>query len=228
MKVKHLISSLIILLVSTSPVLAKKSISQITVLPVTGVSMVETSDGKMVLMSSNGRFVFDGVFDTWNDKNIETTSDVKKFAQRINIDHIKLQLDDLHHYKYGSGDKRVTVFIDPKCGYCKRMIDSMANLTEEYTFNIFPVGLLGKESQKILNNLSCSTPEEGLNAIISHNYNDLKSHDKNCNPQKSMKTLATARVFGVNAVPFSISSNHITRRGGFKTNKELIDFLEQE
>ena len=216
------------LLITAPFATASKHISEIAPLPVAGVSLVETNDGKRVLMSSNGRFVFTGVFDTWNDRNILTTGDVKKYAQRIDLRQLSLNLDDLHHYQYGEGEKQAVVFVDPNCAYCRKLIDSIGEAREDYTFILLPVGLLGKPSQQILNNLSCASDDEALEAIMTHQYDTLKSAPKGCQPQKQMKTLATARVFGIDVVPFSISPHNIVKRGGFRTKEAFIQYLEAE
>ena len=196
-------------------------------LPVTGVHMVKSGD-KMVLMSTNGRFIFDGVFDTWNDKTISNVSDVRDFAQRIDIIEFDERIGDLHYYSYGNGSKIVAVFIDPNCGYCSKLIDEMKPLKDEYTFKLMPVGILGKDSQLKINGLSCMHDDEALEIIMSHQYEDKHRVEEGCKKEEQTKTLITAKIFGITAVPYMISPNNIVRKGGFTKANELQQFLARK
>ena len=212
---------------SATTVLNAGKIDDMAQLPVTGVHMVKSGD-KMVLMSTNGRFIFDGVFDTWNDKNINNVKDVRDFAQRIDINEFDERIADLHYYSYGSGDETVAVFIDPNCGYCAKLINEMKPLKDQYTFKIMPVGLLGRDSQLKINGLSCLPDNEALEIIMSHNYEETLRINEGCKKEQQAKTLITAKIFGITAVPYMISPNNIVRKGGFTNKNEFQQFLARK
>ena len=196
-------------------------------LPINGVQIVKSGD-KTVLMSSNGRFIFEGVYDTWNDKSIKTIEDVRKYAQRIDISEFSLKLKDLFHYTYGRGDKKVAVFVDPNCTYCARLIEEIKDLESEYTFNILPLGILNRDSQLKVNGLSCLPDEKALSSIMEHDYPEGMHAESGCKQEKQTRTLVTAKILGINAVPYIISPTSLTRRGGFDNAEQLRAFLERQ
>ncbi len=195
------------------------NIDHIEPLPITGVQMVQ-SGNKYVLMSSNGRFIINGVFDTWNNTEIKNISDVKKYAQRIDVKQLKLGTNNQTlKYTYGEGKSNVIVFVDPQCHFCAALIDQMKPLAQQYTFTLLPVGILSKTSQLNVNKLSCLSKAKATKLLMSHHYASTDIAQKGCQPEKQLKTLATAQVLGVRAVPYIIAPNGVTRTGGF-TKKE--------
>jgi len=223
MYLRTLFLSTIILSYSMS-VFAVNVIDKIEKLPITGVQMVKAGD-KNILMSNNGRFIFEGVFDTWNNKSILTTEDVVSYAQRIDIDQLSINLDDLHHYSFGKGKETVIIFVDPNCAYCAKMLDEVSTLEDKYIFKILPIGILGKDSQLKVNGLSCSDDDKSIITLMNHSYTSDDAVIKGCQPEKQLKTLATAQIIGVTAVPFMIAPNNKVRKGGFNIKGQLGQYL---
>lgn len=83
---------------------------------------------------------------------VDTRTRVDLTQARINkltaVDFASLPLKDAIVWKQGSGVRKMAVFADPNCGYCKRFEQDTANLKNVtvYTF-LFPI-LGGDSSQK--------------------------------------------------------------------------------
>ncbi|MFN0183933.1 MAG: DsbC family protein, partial [Aquabacterium sp.] len=71
------------------------------------------------------------------------------------IDFASLPLKDAVLIKQGNGSRRIAVFGDPNCGYCKRLEADLAKLKDVsiYTF-VYPI--LGPESTRLSRDLWCA------------------------------------------------------------------------
>lgn len=90
---------------------------------------------------------------------IDTKTRSNLTDQRIDkllaIDFASLQLKDSVPIKQGNGARRLVVFGDPHCGYCKRLEADLAKLKDVtiYTF-VYPI--LGPESTALARDLWCA------------------------------------------------------------------------
>ncbi|MDK5110900.1 disulfide isomerase DsbC N-terminal domain-containing protein [Serratia nevei] len=96
----------------TDPRAAK--IEDIVELPIKGVRAVQ-SDGQIMFLSENGRFVISGqIYDLWSKKPLNTMSQMRDVAERIHFKSMGMDVDTLNTVSMGRGDKEVVVFVDPK------------------------------------------------------------------------------------------------------------------
>ena len=99
-----------------------------------------------------GNHVFQGnLIDTKTRSNL-TESRVAKLTQ---IDFASLPLKDAILIKQGSGARKIAVFGDPNCGYCKRLERDLVALKDVsiYTF-LYPI--LGPDSNTKSRDIWCS------------------------------------------------------------------------
>lgn len=99
-----------------------------------------------------GNHIIDGsVIDTRTRTNL-TQARIDKLTQ---IDFAKLPLKDAIVWKSGTGERKMAVFADPNCGYCKRFerdLNEVKNVTV-YTF-LYPI--LGADSNEKSKNIWCA------------------------------------------------------------------------
>ncbi len=99
-----------------------------------------------------GNYVIDGhVIDTRTRANL-TQERIDKLTA---IDFAKLPFSDAIVWKQGTGERKIAVFADPNCGYCKRFerdLNSAKNVTV-YTF-LYPI--LGADSADKAKNIWCT------------------------------------------------------------------------
>jgi thiol:disulfide interchange protein DsbC len=126
-------------------------IDEVTKTPVPG--LYELRIGTEVFYTDEqGNYVIEGhVIDTRTRANL-TQARIDKLTQ---IDVSKLPLKDAIVWKQGSGDRKLVVFADPNCGYCKRFerdINGVKDVTV-YTF-LYPI--LGGDSPEKAKNIWCA------------------------------------------------------------------------
>jgi thiol:disulfide interchange protein DsbC len=200
---------------NTSPVIDQiiPQIDAVKRLPVSGVVAID-SQGRTVFMSDNGRFVFMGakLYDTWNRQYLDTMAEINDWADKIDLDRLGLPLDELAALPYGKGKKRVVIYIDPYCPYCEKLLAQLPELVDEYTFQLLVVPFLGERSGKLVRRMSCGLQQgisrtEMASIMVEKRYNDLPDDDTSCNVDHVEKLLLTAKLTGVQGVPFTIAPN---------------------
>ncbi len=126
-------------------------IDEITKTPVPG--LYELRIGTEVFYTDEqGNYVIEGhVIDTRTRANL-TQARIDKLTQ---IDVSKLPLKDAIVWKQGSGERKLVVFADPNCGYCKRFERDLNNVKDVtvYTF-LYPI--LGGDSPEKAKNIWCA------------------------------------------------------------------------
>ena len=70
------------------------------------------------------------------------------------IDFASLPLRDAVVWKNGNGKRRMVVFADPNCGYCKRLEKDLQQV-KDVTVYTFVVAILGDDSKVKANNIWC-------------------------------------------------------------------------
>ena len=126
-------------------------IDEVTKTPIPG--LYEVRMGTDVLYSDeSGNHVIQGsIFDTRNKTNL-TDARIQKLTA---IDFASLPLKDAMVQKQGNGSRKLAVFADPNCGYCKRFERDLATVKDVtvYTF-LYPI--LGADSDSKAKAIWCS------------------------------------------------------------------------
>lgn len=176
------------------------------VVPTNGLIALDI-DGKLNVMTSNGRFVLKGyLYDTWAKKPLEKFDDVAKYASIIPMKELNLNIADLQPAVWGSGPEKVMIFIDPNCQYCHTTLKELADLDpKKYTVNVISLGALGEDSKKRNQELYCASDRYRADrAIISGDNKTKFVQVKNCDQSAMIRRNITAQVLGVSMVPFII------------------------
>ena len=99
-----------------------------------------------------GNHIIDGsVVDTRTRANL-TQARIDKLTQ---IDFAKLPLKDAIVWKSGTGERKMAVFADPNCGYCKRFERDL-NAVKDVTVYTFLYPILGADSLDKAKNIWCA------------------------------------------------------------------------
>ena len=118
--------------------------------PVAG--LYEIQAGSHVFYSdAKGDYVFEGnLVETRTQRNLteERLDEVNK------IDFASLPFKDAVVWKNGSGKRKLVVFADPNCGYCKRLEKDLQQI-KDVTVYTFMIGILGEDSKVKLDNIWC-------------------------------------------------------------------------
>lgn len=116
-------------------------------------SLYEVRSGTEIFYTDEqGNYIVDGhLIDTRTRANL-TQERIDKLTA---IDFAKLPFKDAIVWKQGTGERKMAVFADPNCGYCKRFerdLNEVKNVTV-YTF-LYPI--LGADSLEKSKNIWCA------------------------------------------------------------------------
>ena len=126
-------------------------IDEVTKTPIPGIYEVRLGT-ELVYTDESGNHVFQGqILDTRTRVNL-TEARIDKLTA---IDFASLPLKDAIVVKQGSGARKLVVFADPNCGYCKKFEREMLQVKDVtvYTF-LYPI--LGGDSPEKSRNIWCS------------------------------------------------------------------------
>ncbi|QXP89491.1 DsbC family protein [Methylococcus capsulatus] len=176
--------------------------------PATGMVYAEIG-GRPVILSDSGRFVVTGdlrILDVWNKEEIHSLASAHEIFGKLDLEKIGIKDKDLARLRYGEGAKTVTVFIDPRCPHCHKLIEQMKDLTKEYAFDLVLAPVLGKDSGAISRKLWCEKDRKrAMKALIEQEYGGLVDYSaKDCDLVPLQKSLVSTRLLGIEGVPYVI------------------------
>jgi len=195
-------------------------LDEIVQLPAGGLILARHDD-KLMIMSANGRFLVQGgtIFDMWNKGTpITSIQQGKDLAQRVNINAMNIDLDELFSFKFGNQSKgkedRIVVFVDPSTENSKKMLDQV-NRVKSFPVTVVVAPLIQKDSMKLAQRLAClrdTNKEAAKEALLTGNFAFLpKKHT--CGVSQMQKTLITTQMLGVTGLPFVIAPDGRTFKG---------------
>lgn len=126
-------------------------IDEVTKTPIPGVWEVRVGTD-LLYTDDTGNYVIQGsIFDTRSKVNL-TDQRIQKLTA---IDFAALPLKDAMVQKQGTGARKMAVFADPNCGYCKRFERDLATVKDVtiYTF-LYPI--LGADSDSKAKSIWCA------------------------------------------------------------------------
>jgi thiol:disulfide interchange protein DsbC len=191
-------------------------INQVQKSPVPGLYEVITQD-HLFYTDEKAQFLIDAaVYDLKNMHNITEERNHKLFA----IDFNKLPFENAVKVVHGNGERKLAVFTDPNCGFCKKLekeLISVDNITiYHFMYPIFP------GSEEKAKGVWCSKDRAKA-------WNDLM-HDGVVPPTGTCdtpleKNMALGRKFKVNGTPALIFENGTMNPGympAAELNKALV------
>ena len=126
-------------------------IDEVTKTPVPGLWEVRVGN-EILYTDADGGHIFEGeLIDTKNKANLTR----QRIAKLTAIKFDELPLKDALVIKQGNGARKLAVFADPNCGYCKRLERELVALKDVTIYNfIYPV--LGPDSDQKSRAIWCS------------------------------------------------------------------------
>ena len=106
----------------------------------------------IVYADENGEHLIEGSIYNTRTKVDLTKARVDKLTA---VDFASLPLKDAIAIKQGNGSRKLAVFVDPNCGYCKRLERDLQGL-KDVTVYSFLISILGKDSEGKSRDLWCA------------------------------------------------------------------------
>lgn len=126
-------------------------IDEIQKAPVPGLYEVRIGTD-LLYTDEDGNYLIQGeFFDTRSRVNV-TQARIDKLTA---VDFAKLPFKDAILIKQGNGARKLAVFVDPNCGYCKRFERDLAAL-KDVTIHAFLYPILGPDSNVKARNIWCA------------------------------------------------------------------------
>ena len=146
---------------------------------------------------ATGSFLFEGeLYDLKAKKNLTE----ERITQLNRIDFASLPFKDALMWKNGSGKRRIAVFADPNCGYCKRFEKGLQEL-KDVTVYTFLIPILGGDSPEKARAIWCS--KDNANAWLGWMLKGEQPAKAagSCDDAAIERNLALSRKIHVNGTP---------------------------
>jgi thiol:disulfide interchange protein DsbC len=120
--------------------------------PMAGLFELRVDGTEIYYTDATGSFILQGqLIDTKTQRNL-TDERVQKITA---IDFKSLPLKDAITIVRGNGERKIAVFEDPNCGYCKRFERDLAKV-DNVTVYLFLLPILGKDSLEKSKSIWCA------------------------------------------------------------------------
>ena len=120
--------------------------------PMSGVYEVRTESNEIYYTDAEANYLIQGdLIDVRQKRNL-TEERLDKLSA---VDFAKLPFKDAFTIVQGNGQRKLAVFVDPNCGYCKRFERDLDKL-ENITIHVFLYPVLGADSVDKSRNIWCA------------------------------------------------------------------------
>lgn len=118
-------------------------IQEVRKTPIPGLFEVRTSDADIFYTDAQGRFLIQGeIYDLKERRNL--TKEREDALTAVKWDRLPTQ--DAITLTRGNGSRKLAVFADPNCGYCKKFERDLLKV-DNVTVHVFQIGILGPDSK---------------------------------------------------------------------------------
>jgi thiol:disulfide interchange protein DsbC len=189
-------------------------IDEVTRAPVPG--LWELRLGSHVIYSdAQGGFVIEGEI-------VDTSTSVNLTRRRIDsltaFDFAKLPLEDAVVWKRGNGARKLVVFADPNCGYCKKLERDLGTVPD-ITVYTFLVPILGGDSPEKSRDIWCAK-DRGKAWRSWMVDNVAPPSDRTCDTAALSRNVRLGEKHGVTGTPSMVFENN-ERVSGIIGNEAL-------
>jgi len=127
-------------------------IDEVTRTPIPGLYEVRYGGTEIFYSDATGEHILSGALIETKTRTDLTEARLEKL---LAIEFDKLPLKDAMVQRQGSGARRMAVFVDPNCGYCKRFERDIASV-KDVTIYTFLIPILGADSTAKSRDIWCA------------------------------------------------------------------------
>lgn len=117
-------------------------IEEVSKTPIPGLYEVRVNQSDLLYTDAEGNYLLQGELIDTRTRNNLTEERVSKLSA---VDFKSLPLKDSFTIVRGNGKRRIAIFEDPNCGYCKRFEKDLAKI-DNVTVHVFLYPVLGPDS----------------------------------------------------------------------------------
>ncbi|SFC02344.1 thiol:disulfide interchange protein DsbC [Polaromonas sp. OV174] len=175
------------------PALSK--IDEVSKTPMNGLFEIRVNDNDIFYTDAEGNFLLQGqLIDTKAKRNL-TEERMEKLSA---IDFSALPLKDAFVEVRGNGKRKMAVFADPNCGYCKRFERDVLKVTD-VTIHTFLIPILSPDSTEKSKNIWCAKDKN--KAWTDWMVRDQTPAKASCDTAALERNLAFSRKYKITGTP---------------------------
>jgi thiol:disulfide interchange protein DsbC len=186
-------------------------IEEISATPLPGIYELRLSTNEIYYSDAAGNYLIQGsLIDTKSKRNLTEERESKLSA----IDFNALPLKDAIVIVNGNGKRKLAVFEDPNCGYCKRFERDLARV-DNVTVYLFLLPVLGPGSVEKSRNVWCAKdPVTTWRDLMTRDINPANAQ---CNTAAIDRNLDFARKYKITGTPTLIAQDGARVPGAINT-----------
>ena len=186
-------------------------IEEITRTPLAGIYELRLSTNEIYYSDAEGNFLIQGnLIDTKSKRNLTEEREAKLSA----IDFNSLPLKDAITLVHGNGKRKLAVFEDPNCGYCKRFERDLAKV-DNVTIYLFLFPVLGPGSVEKSRNVWCAKdPATAWKELMTR---DQAPANAQCNTAAIERNLEFGRKYKITGTPTLVAQDGTRVPGAINT-----------
>ena len=173
-------------------------IDEVSKTPMNGLYEIRVSGSDLFYTDATGNFLIQGaLLDTQARRNL--TED--RIAKLTAISFDKLPLNDAFKIVRGNGKRKMAVFEDPNCGYCKRFERDLQSVND-VTVYMFLYPILGPDSGDKSRDVWCA--KDRATAWQDMMVRDQTLPPGKCDTAAIERTVAFGKKYKINSTPTTI------------------------
>ncbi len=186
-------------------------IEEINRTPLAGIYELRLSTNEIYYSDAEGNFLIQGnLIDTKSKRNLTEEREAKLSA----IDFSSLPLKDAITIVHGNGKRKLAVFEDPNCGYCKRFERDLAKV-DNVTVYLFLFPVLGPGSVDKSRNVWCAKdPATAWKDLMTR---DQAPANAQCNTAAIERNLEFGRKYKITGTPTLVAQDGTRVPGAINT-----------
>ncbi len=164
-----------------------------------GLWEIRVNDSDIFYTDAEGNFLIQGMLiDTKARRNL-TEERVEKLTA---IDFDKLPVKDAFTMVRGNGKRKMAVFEDPNCGYCKRFERDLQNV-KDVTVYLFLLPILGPDSQAKSRNIWCAKDKTKawMDWMVRDQAPEAIAQDAKCDTGALTRNVEMSRKYKITGTP---------------------------
>ena len=188
-------------------------IEEISRSPMAGLYEIRLSTNEIYYSDAEGNFLIQGsLIDTKSKRNLTEEREAKLSA----TDFASLPLKDAITIVRGNGKRKLAVFEDPNCGYCKRFERDLSKV-DNVTIYLFLYPILGDDSVNKSRNVWCA--KDPAAAWVQVMGKDQPLPTANCNTAAIDRNIEFGRKFKITGTPTLIAQDGTRVPGAINTTQ---------
>ena len=181
------------------PALSK--IDEVSKTPMNGLYEIRVNETDIFYTDAEGNFLIQGnLIDTRAKRNL-----TEERAEKLSaIDFDALPLKDAFTQVRGNGKRKLAVFEDPNCGYCKRFERDLQKV-DDVTIHTFLIPILSADSVEKSKNIWCSKDKN--KAWLDWMVRDQPAAKASCDTSALERNLAFSKKYKITGTPTVFFAN---------------------